>query len=134
MGVAFRANARIRPRRFTIFILAHRLQCLVNPLINAFDIRGDLIVPETQHAKVLFGEPAITMCVAFTPVLSTVYFDDQARFETCKVRDVRSERNLPTELESLYLTFAQHVPQATFRFRHIVTQLSGALNLTIIQD
>jgi len=46
-------------------------------------------------------------------VLSTVEFDDEHSFEANEVREVRSDRNLPPETESVELLATQVVPQET---------------------
>jgi hypothetical protein len=55
-------------------------------------------------------------------VLSTVDFNDQSGFKTNKVRDVRTDRELPTKRIALKEMRPQPAPNSAFGFRHVASK------------
>ena len=69
-------------------------------LYDAVDILHDVVVPESQNAKAMFGEPSIAGGVASAlGVLAAIDLDDKALLSTDKIDDVRSNRFLANEFE-----------------------------------
>jgi len=59
-----------------------------------------IIVPEAHDAKRILRKPGVSFDIARgIGVLPPINLDDQSRFETEKVCNIRSNRNLPAELE-----------------------------------
>jgi hypothetical protein len=57
-------------------------------------------------------------------VLTAIDFDHEARFEADKVRDERTDRNLPAKLEARKSPIAQGKPQFALSIGHARTQFA----------
>lgn len=76
-------------------------EVLQNHLLDAIDIREDIVIPETNDAPAAplkpRGPPFIVRVVG---VLTAVGFDDQATFEANEIDDERAKPMLAAEFEA----------------------------------
>jgi len=70
------------------------------PRQDAFQILNHIIVPKSHDAKSISRQPRVSFGIARgIVVLTAIDLDDQPRFETEKVCNVGTDRNLPAEFE-----------------------------------
>ena len=85
-----------------------------------------VIVPESQHPITFRIQPARSHSIAASPVvgpvLRSIDFDDKPHGKTGKIRNVRSDHDLPSEMTSLDLEPAQMMPENCFGTGSIQTQ------------
>jgi hypothetical protein len=84
-----------------------------------------LVVPEPQDTESRFAQPLVANAIGFAvQVLTTINFDDQAPFETDKVKNVALERVLPAKFDASDLTPTQTLSQASFGVSSIGSQVA----------
>ena len=78
-----------------------------------------LIVPESDNPIPLSFNPTVTTLIIRTAflVLSSIEFDHNFRLETCKIRDIAGNRNLPAEPVTAELPAPQMLPKMAFSIR-----------------
>ncbi len=59
-------------------------------------------------------------------MLPTIHFDDQSRWQTDKVSEVRANRILPPETETIDVLSAQYRPKLHFGFGYLFAQFACA--------
>jgi len=104
-----------------------------NCLENAGQIAQNVVIPEPQDPIVSVSQPFISQDVVPTVgVLTTVNFNDQARFTANEVTGVWPDRLLPNEFVATQPTGSQAIPEFSFRIRQCRSQVSSALGLGFI--
>jgi len=95
--------------QFSGNILQHRIQ-----------LRQHLIIPVTQHAKILRLEPGIALCIAinFIRMLPAINFNNQTRLQTDKIHYVATKLELPAEFITMHLPQSQTPPKFTLCICH----------------
>jgi hypothetical protein len=88
------------------------LRDIQNRLKHRFGFLQYLIVPESQDKQTRPFECARPSAVDLIAVLRTVELDDQTDFIAIKIRNVRPNVVLTSELEATQATRAQAVPQS----------------------
>lgn len=61
------------------------------------------------------------------PVLAAIKFDDDTCLETHEITDVVADLALSAELEAVQLTSAELLPQATFGFGGVLSEMAGVV-------
>jgi hypothetical protein len=86
-------------------------QCFGYPLKHSFEVLQDVVVPKSQYPPTFARQERVApVVIARQGVLSAIGFDNQTRFKTDKIDDIRRYRKLsPKPPAKLILT--QHPPQ-----------------------
>jgi len=105
-----------------------RLKESLNSVEDAFGVREDVVVPEPDHAIPMLPQPggAFLIGAYLLGMLAAVELDDQQRFHSREIRNVGPDRHLAAKLDTVELSIAEMLPKLLFRFRRLLTQLSGA--------
>ncbi len=100
----------------------------LNDVEDAFGIGKDVVVPEPDHAIPMLPQPrsAVLIGARLIGVLAAVELNDQQRFHSSEIRDVRPDRHLAAKLDAVELSIAEMLPKLLFRFSRLLPQLSGA--------
>lgn len=98
---------------------------------HAFQILGDLIVPETQSAPAEGGEGSLALGIVLCVVgmLAAVGFDHQSRLRAGEVGDIAGEPHLLAEFRSTEAAVAEMGPEQAFLGRHLPPETTGAFEL-----
>jgi len=108
-------------------ILRHRLRCSLLQLApNGIANTPQTSVPKPQHFNSTRCQPSVSFSIKTSllrsPVLPSIEFDTEHRFQTKQIEDVRPIRMLPSELVSRKVTVTEPIPQQLFCPRIILTQ------------
>jgi hypothetical protein len=110
-----------------------RRRCCEDCVPNAFDISQHFVIPETQDAVAMRDEPLIAHGVASAlRVLATVDLDDEPLLSTDKIHDIRTDRLLTHEFESVERPGAKVSPKLSFGAGRIFPQLTGQTRLRYV--
>jgi hypothetical protein len=94
-----------------------------NRFKNPSQVAQYVVVPESQDAMVVVGEPFVASSVATTVrMLTAVYLHNQTAFAAYEVHRVRSDRLLSDELVSIQSARSQTIPECPFRIRRRASQ------------
>ena len=78
------------------------MQRVGDRLQNAFNVAQDFVVPKTQNAKMVLGQPSISQDITLVGrVLAAIDLNDDTLFSANKIDHVGSNGFLPNELESI---------------------------------
>jgi hypothetical protein len=126
-------GARLRNRRGfgrcveALFAVADRLLGRrENYIPNAFDISQHLVIPETQHAIMMLGEPSIPHGVASAPgMLAAIDLDDEPLLAADKIDDVPADRLLTDEFVPAQRSRTKVSPKLSLGGRRVFPQSPG---------
>jgi hypothetical protein len=97
---------------------------------DPFEIVENFIIPESQDTKALPSQIRIADRVVMRlSMLPAVHLNDQTRFDTHEIRDVRADGALPSELSPHERAITQLPPEDALDVRHLTTQLPGEAGL-----
>lgn len=93
---------------------------------DAVGVLQHVVVPEADHAVAVgFDHPGARFVSGAVAVLPAVELDSDARQTTGEVDHIVTNRQLPSELESVQLAGAQVRPQVPFGVGHVIAQLAS---------
>jgi hypothetical protein len=102
---------------------------------DSFRVAHHIIVPEPYHAVTFRIQPArssfVAATVIFVSMLRTIDLNDEARFQAREVRNIRSDRDLSSEVTSLYLKPSKVTPKNILCSGGVRSQRLGAFALEI---
>ena len=97
-------------------------QFAINRFQHSIQISIDVVVPESQRAKIPTRKTRIafdvTAVVAVKIVLTAVYLDNEALAHADKINDVTLAWRLPTKVEATLSPRTKMNPQFHFLWRH----------------
>jgi hypothetical protein len=104
-----------------------------NDFKNTRHVAEDVIVPKSQDAIVMIGEPFVANHIArVIGMLATVYLNNETTLAADKINCVRANRLLPNELVTIEPARPQSIPQSRFGFRRNSSQASRASGFDLV--
>jgi len=94
--------------------------------MDAFGVGQHLVVPEAEDAVAL-GYEEVGPGGRVEGVLAAIELDDQMKFETDEVDDIRSDAMLATELGAIELSRAQMAPKRLLCLGGVAPELSRSV-------
>jgi hypothetical protein len=90
-----------------------------NRFNNAIYVAQHVVVPEAQNKKPVRFEigRSLRIVIAAFDMLPAIKFDNQPCRLAAKIHDIRFDRHLPTEFQSIQPAIAQAKPQRTLSVR-----------------
>ena len=105
------------------------LENLVDTQENAIEILIDLVIPESQDDKTVFGEMPIALRVPphlrSGSVLAAIDFDDDPSVYAYEIEYVSIARRLPTKMKATFAPISQMHPQFDFLRRQRFPKSAG---------
>jgi hypothetical protein len=105
-------------------------ECSIHDVDHFIRPHENIAIPEPDHTAAMLLKPArahfITLVSIFLSVTAAIHFDDQARFGTKEIGEVRPYRRLPPKTEAGQLFSAKQRPQSPFGIRHVPAQFTRA--------
>jgi hypothetical protein len=88
--------------------------------------RQHIVVPIAKHtiSMLLQDLRADFVCIGLLDMLSTIQLDHQLDLRANEIRDVASDRDLPSELEFRQLVQSQMPPKMPFGIGRLITQFT----------
>jgi hypothetical protein len=95
------------------------IQCLNDPLQHAVAVFQNFVVPETENTPTTPFEKGIaSIMIAGRSMVAAICFDDEPRFRTGKIGDIRPDHELPAKTPA-QLTLAEDPPKRPFGIRSV---------------
>jgi hypothetical protein len=103
-----------------------RDRCQQDHFPNASDIFHYFIIPNTQYAISVVGQPLIPDSVPFvSSVLATIHLDDEPLFPADKIDNVGPDWLLANKFEAIHSTRPDILPQRAFSSGRIFPKQPG---------
>ncbi len=98
-------------------------------LHHAFDIAGNLRIPEPQNPKPLLFQPLIPFDIAFATMPTAINLDHQTLSQISEIRNERPDGRLPPKIQPQHpVQLAQLRPDLPLLRRHLRPQFLRALS------
>ena len=98
--------------------------CFEYCLKDAFGIREDIIVPESDNAIAATREPILARRI-FIRMLAAIEFDDEFRLGAVEIHDIAAHRLLTAKAKAVELLVTQLRPQPDFGVCGMGAKLAG---------
>jgi hypothetical protein len=89
---------------------------------DAGDVFEDILVCETQHLPTFFAQECLASAIMHQlldcPMCRAVNFNDKSPSDVNEVRNIGSDRVLPTKFETMHIGFAKSGPENHLRLGH----------------
>jgi hypothetical protein len=101
---------------------------LQDDLNDSVLILQDVVVPESQHSKILRPQPSVALLVGRgVSMLRTVDLDDEPRIESSEVDNVFADRDLFAKAMTFDLLPSQQKRQSAFGVCHLLAKMTCVL-------
>jgi hypothetical protein len=93
---------------------------LKNNLQHTLSIRERVVVPKSQHDKLLAAKPIIPHRIFFSLIgmLAAIQLNNQTVFEANEIDNIGTNRHLPPELVALQPSIPEQIPKRPLGIRH----------------